>query len=211
MKSILRASLARVADMRKAATTWPDTAAWKRCLAVYAVFLACVLPVGFLSGFFRPGLADLSPATLAFLPVYIMLRPALIEEFVFRALLLPRDATRLTQRRLLLTCTTALGIFVASHPVNAWLFRPAAFELFTNPIFLANAALLGIACTVVYLISKSLWPPVLLHWSAVLLWIVLLGGQGLVGTVAHSLTGGGAWDERIPAEVAVIPLRGCGS
>jgi predicted Abi (CAAX) family protease len=36
-------------------------------------------------------------------------------------------------------------------------------------------------------VSRSLWPPVLLHWSAVLIWITLLGGQGLVGTPAQSL------------------------
>jgi predicted Abi (CAAX) family protease len=32
----------------------------------------------------------------------------------------------------------------------------------------------------VYLISRSLWPPVLLHWTAVLTWIALLGGQAVL-------------------------------
>jgi CubicO group peptidase (beta-lactamase class C family) len=39
-----------------------------------------------------------------------------------------------------------------------------------------------VACTVTYWISRSLWPPVLLHWSTVLIWITLLGGQGLAGS-----------------------------
>lgn len=116
------------------------------------------------------------------LPVYVMFRPALLEELVYRALLLPRDAARVSRRRLTLTSAAALGVFVASHPLNAWLFRPAAWGLFTSPVFLVTAALLAVACTAVYLIAKSLWPPVLLHWSAVLIWIALLGGQGLVGS-----------------------------
>jgi len=31
-----------------------------------------------------------------------------------------------------------------------------------------------------YLISRSLWPPVLLHWITVVAWIILLGGQQLI-------------------------------
>ena len=172
----------RFEDVRAAILTPPAAQTWKRCLLVYGAFVACALPLGFAAGFLRPGLAELPPTRWAMLPVYIMLRPALLEEFVFRVVLLPRDVSRISRRRLVLTSTAALSVFVASHPVNAWLFRPAAWGLFTSPIFLATAALLGAACTAVYLISKSLWPPVLLHWSAVLIWIALLGGQGLVGT-----------------------------
>jgi predicted Abi (CAAX) family protease len=54
--------------------------------------------------------------------------------------------------------------------------------LFTSPVFLVIAAFMGAAATVVYLISKSLWPPVLLHWTAVLTWITLLGGQALLNS-----------------------------
>jgi predicted Abi (CAAX) family protease len=171
----------RFADVVAAIFTLPASRTWKRCLLVYAAFVLFALPLGLASGFLRPGLPSLPPARLAMLPVYIMLRPALLEELVFRALLLPRNASRVSKRRLILTSAAALGVFVASHPLNAWLFRPAAWRLFTSPVFLITAALLGAACTAVYLISKSLWPPVLLHWSAVLIWIALLGGQGLVG------------------------------
>jgi predicted Abi (CAAX) family protease len=171
----------RFHDVRAAIVELPQARVWKQCLVVYAAFCVFALPIGFASGFFRLGLAELSPSVLALLPLYIMLRPALLEELVFRAMLLPRDATHVRRRNLIVIASAALFVFVASHPVNAWLFRPAALELFTSPIFLTMATMLGIACTAVYLISKSLWPPVLLHWSAVLLWITILGGQGLVG------------------------------
>ena len=73
-----------------------------------------------------------------------------------------------------------LVAFVAAHPISASLFRPAVLALFTSTEFLTIAAFLGAASTAMYLISKSLWPPVLLHWTAVLTWIALLGGQDLL-------------------------------
>ncbi len=100
-------------------------------------------------------------------------------------LLLPRDATRVTKPRLALISTMSLFAFVAAHPLSAWLFRRAAWGLFTSPEFLVIAAFLGAASTAVYLISKSLWTPVLLHWTAVLIWITLLGGQALLAGFHH--------------------------
>jgi predicted Abi (CAAX) family protease len=118
----------------------------------------------------------------AVLPVYLLLRPSLVEEKFFRAVLLPRDTTRVRRPYLITTAVVALTAFIVSHPINAWLFRPAALVLFTNPMFLVCATLLGIMCTLTYLISRSLWPPVLFHWITVVIWILFLGGQGLIGT-----------------------------
>ena len=177
---INRELLERLTDVRAAVLTWPSTHTWKRCLLVYGLFAGCALSIGFGSGFLRPGIADLWPTMLALLPFCILLSPALLEELVFRAMLLPRDATRVSRPRLILISSVALSVFVAAHPLSAWLVRPTAWVLFTSPVFLITATLLGAACTAVYLISKSLWPPVLLHWSAVVVWITLLGGSALL-------------------------------
>lgn len=170
----------RFADLRAAIVTIPPARTWLRCLLVYAVFAAFALSIGFGSGLLRPSLAELSPKTFCLLAMTTLLSPALMEELIFRVLPLPRDATRVTKPRLALISTAALAAFVAAHPLSAWLFRPAAWALFTSASFLAIAAFLGAASTAVYLISKSLWPPVLLHWTAVLIWIALLGGQALL-------------------------------
>ena len=66
---------------------------------------------------------------------------------------------------------STLRVLLAAAPSQS---RPAAWALFTSPEFLAIAAFLGAASTAVYLISKSLWPPVLLHWTAVLTWATQL-------------------------------------
>jgi predicted Abi (CAAX) family protease len=132
------------------------------------------------------------PSTLALLPLYIALRPAFVEELVFRVLLLPRDAASVPRRKLMAVTAAALLAFVASHPINGWLFRPAALGLFTSPIFLTCATLLGVACTAAYFVSQSIWPPMAIHWLTVVVWIVLLGGQGLVGTRLRPEPGTGA-------------------
>jgi predicted Abi (CAAX) family protease len=167
----------RFADLRAAILTFPPARTWLHCLPVYAVFSAIALSIGLGSGLLRPSLAQLSPKTFALLAITTLLSPALMEELIFRVLPLPRDANRVTKLRLALISTVSLVAFVAAHPLSAWVFRPAAWELFTSPVFLAIATFLGAASTAVYLISKSLWPPVLLHWTGVLTWIVLLGGQ----------------------------------
>lgn len=167
----------RIADLRAAVLTFPPARTWMHCLLVYAVFSALALSIGIGSGLLRPSLPVLSPKTGGLMAVTTLISPALMEELIFRVLPLPRDATRVTKSCLALISTVALAAFVAAHPLSAWLFRPTAWALFTTPAFLAIAACLGAAATVVYLISKSLWPPVLMYWTAVLTWIVLLGGQ----------------------------------
>ena len=170
----------RFADMRAAVLTFPSAQTWLKCMLVYAVFAALALAIGFGSGLLQPSPAVLSPKTLALLAATTLVSPALLEELIFRVLLLPRDRTRVTEQRLAFIATVSLVAFVAAHPLSAWLFRPADWALFTSPVFLTIAAFLGAACTAVYLISKSLWPPVLLHWTAVLVWIAVLGGQSLL-------------------------------
>jgi predicted Abi (CAAX) family protease len=118
---------------------------------------------------------------MVMLPLSILLRPAILEEILFRALLLPRNIRQLNKLALVANCIAALALFVISHPLHGWLTRPSALGLFTNPVFLTCAALLGAACTVTYLISRSIWPPVLLHWISVVVWILFLGGQALTG------------------------------
>lgn len=167
----------RFADLRAAIVTLPPARTWLHCLLVYAAFAALALSIGFGSGLLRLSLAELSPKTFALLAITTFISPALAEEICFRVLPLPRNPARVTKRRLALLSTASLVAFVAAHPLSAWLFRPVAWALFTSPEFLTIAAFLGAASTAVYLISKSLWPPVLLHWTAVLTWITLLGGQ----------------------------------
>jgi predicted Abi (CAAX) family protease len=177
----VRAALRRRwGDFRDAVTTLPTRDAWARCALFYVLFLACALPVGFLSGLLHPGIAGLSPAAALFAVLTLSVRPALIDELIFRGLLLPRRSDAISRTRLYATAAVALVMFVAAHPLNALLFWPAALGLFTDPVYLTLAAMLGLTCTAAYLTSGSIWPSVAIHWLTVVVWILLLGGQARI-------------------------------
>jgi predicted Abi (CAAX) family protease len=69
-------------------------------------------------------------------------------------------------------------MFIVYHPLNALSFFPKGLKTFFNWVFLVLAALLGIICSIAYLQSGSLWTPVVIHWLAVVIWLLLLGGYG---------------------------------
>ena len=112
--------------------------------------------------------------------VIVLVHPAFVEEAIFRALLLPREPTSMRRSRLVAVAGGALALYVVLHPLNAVLFRPQAIGLFTSPAYLAMATLLGVTCTVAYLTSRSIWPPVAIHWLTVIAWLYLLGGRALL-------------------------------
>lgn len=170
----------RARDLFAALTTIPDSRTWGACAVVYCVFLACALPIGLLSGLLQPGAPHLRPAAMAGTGVLVFFQPVLVEEVVFRGLLLPREARAIGRGRLAWFAGVALALYVASHPINAALLRPGLLHVFASPAYLAIVALLGLACTAAYWISRSIWPPVVIHWVTVLAWLWLLGGQALL-------------------------------
>jgi len=68
----------------------------------------------------------------------------------------------------------SLTLFVFWHPVQVWLNLPMAQAIFLDWRFLIIAALLGLACTISWQRSGSLWPAIAIHWAAVVLWKALL-------------------------------------
>jgi len=179
--TIRAAAVRRLQDLRDALTTIPDSRTWRSCGLVYGLFLGIALPIGFRSGLLRPGPAHLTPAELIGSGVLLFVQPALVEEIVFRGVLLPRDGRSWPRGRLVLVAGAALAVYVASHPINARLFRPQVLGLFESPAYLALTTLLGLACTAAFFISRSIWPSVAIHWLTVVIWIWLLGGRQLLG------------------------------
>jgi predicted Abi (CAAX) family protease len=160
--------------------TIPDRRAWARCALVYGIFLICAFPIGLLTGLLQPGVAHVAPAIWLGTSAIVFVHPACVEEFIFRVLLLPRSPDAMPRGRLIAITLVALALYVVSHPLNAMLFRPEAAAVFERPAYLMIVALLGITCTAAYWISKSIWPPVAMHWLTVVLWLWLLGGQALL-------------------------------
>ena len=160
-----------VARIRQALVTVPDRRGWRRLLleAAWSLPLAGLLCAA--GGLVRFGLAD-DPALLLRLAVIAIFAPALGEELLFRALMLPPPG----QAAALWRYALPVALFVAWHPPQILLFGAAWGEVVLNFWFLAAVAVMGIAFTRLYLATGSIWPSALLHWATVMGWKGLLGG-----------------------------------
>ncbi|MDQ2696273.1 MAG: CPBP family glutamic-type intramembrane protease [Pseudomonadota bacterium] len=164
--------------LRLAAGTWPGRRGWTKTALLAAAYGLTALPLGLAGGLLTPGCTAAPGPALAF-ALASFIAPSLGEEMLFRVLPIPHASEAVEPRRRRAWAATALILFVLWHPLNAWLLKPWLGPLFYDPLFLLLAGLLGLACTVAYLRTGSLWPPVLIHWLAVLVWNLCLGGPAL--------------------------------
>lgn len=151
--------------------TWPDRAGWMVVTRELAWSLPLIGLLGWLGGFarFEPLSFGAEWLRLFFL---LMLVPALGEELLFRAVLVPRPGDPFPAWQAI----AAVGAFVLWHPLQALGFGPPWSELFLHPWFLAAAALLGIALVRIYRATGSIWSCVAAHWLVVAGWKLLFGG-----------------------------------
>jgi len=172
-----KALRARVGGLAAGLRTVPSAAGWAESALWAALLLAVAAPLawaGDLVGFRAP--AALGPRTLL-LPFLV---PALLEECLFRGLLLPHPtASGVPAERRARWWAASLTLYVVAHPLAAALLRPGARGVFDAPAFLLEAGLLGVTATALYERSGSLWPGVLLHGALVAAWLSL-GGLALL-------------------------------
>jgi uncharacterized protein len=178
MRSPATSLAARLRELRRALTTLPDRRGWLESALWGLLFALVVAPVAMAGGLITlhpaGGAASLRTVLLPFL------MPALLEEGLFRGLLLPHPATAgVTRVRRAGWWTGSLLAYVAAHPLAAGLWRPGARGVFDAPGFLIAAALLGVTATALYQRTGSLWPGVLLHGVVVTTWLNL-GGAALL-------------------------------
>lgn len=166
-------------------TVWPNAAARRACALPFIFFITIALPFGFLSGLFSWQPTGVNFGRTVLVAFFL---PALLEELIFRAPLL-----WFRQRgSVFWPAVLSLSLFVLWHPLNGWLFLPAAKTLFFDPRFLFIAFGLGLTCTIATLgtnlnatdstkeCTGSLWPAILGHWLLVISWNALLGGPQLL-------------------------------
>ncbi|WP_368736767.1 CPBP family glutamic-type intramembrane protease [Nostoc sp. CHAB 5715] len=108
--------------------------------------------------------------------VFSFFIPGLSEEIVFRVLFLPHPTENPSLKTQIIWMIITSVAFIIYHPFQGLTWNPGGREVFINPNFLILAALLGVICTIAYLISGSIWLSVIIHWLAVVIWIVLLDG-----------------------------------
>lgn len=177
--------------LRRALFTFPTTGGWLDTATVTLLFGCIAVIVGFITGLLQLPLPTefsretLTPQTLlaAAVPDNLLnfagaafFVPVLVEELLFRALLLPRREERLPLWRKWSWAALALGAFVAWYPfISTQYFFTAAQPVVSQNSVLILLTLLGLGCTVLYRRTGSIWTAVIFHWLALVGW-KLLGG-----------------------------------
>ena len=157
--------------IRVAVSTRPDRKGWFNVLLHLCWLVPAILLCGFLGGFLDFESSFDTSGLLALAGVAFF-APALGEELLFRAMLLPREE----EGSATLASILSVVLFVLWHPFQALIFGVEAVPIFIDPWFLCAVAALGIALANIYRRTGSIWPCVLLHWFIVLAWKAFFGG-----------------------------------
>lgn len=138
------------------------------------------LLLGYFSRFIQFNPYFRSPKTLFSRLIKIFFFPALVEEIIFRVLLIPHPLEAVDLKTWVFWVLLSLGLFILYHPLNAITFYPEGNPTFFHPIFLSLAAFLGLICAVVYKLTGSLWGIVIIHGLVVFIWLYFLDGITLL-------------------------------
>jgi predicted Abi (CAAX) family protease len=139
----------RLQSIRLAFKTFPSRETWRWCVGLFGVYTPCAL----MTGFCRLELMKASAWSIASTPIGLLVMPCLLEEFFFRAVLLPHPVEAVSPRTKFFWASVSLIAFVVSHPINGLVSRRLVF---LDPVFLIIATLLGMVCTITYLKSGSI-------------------------------------------------------
>jgi predicted Abi (CAAX) family protease len=170
--------LPRLMDAFFAPLTGRGLALGALLLGAYA---AAALALGRGTGFLPAQRTRARPLVMVRQAIVLLLTPSLIEETLFRAALLPHPLEGLNGWDSLAWGALSVGLFVAWHPLAGRLWYRQGRRLFDDGRFLLLASLLGVVCVIAYQATGSIWPPVLIHWLVVLIWLELLGGRSRLG------------------------------
>lgn len=169
--------------LKRLFSTWPSAAGWARLGTTALWLVPALLLFGWLGGFIGWD-PSLSPG-LALLALVAFLAPVLVEESVFRGLLLrpPSDGVSGLGPAVLSAALFALYNLAAALLCHELLGEqcPPWADLGFDPWFLAATFALGLACARLALATRSIWPGAILHWSMLIGWLALFGGPDLVG------------------------------
>jgi predicted Abi (CAAX) family protease len=157
-------------------TAWPSAARWGEAALLLSGAVLVALPIGM-----QAGLLKFSPTSdplwkIAVFAAAAFLVPSLFEETIYRGLLLPHAAEQRSLRFRAASAIVSVLLFVVGHPLTAWLILPAWRELSYNGVFLALCGVYGLATSIAYLRSGSIWPSAAMHWTIVVAWKLWFGG-----------------------------------
>lgn len=152
----------------------PLTGRWEQVRLPFAIYAVIAITIAVASPDVFP--VSLPPVwKVIVLPFLLVLYPSLIEEVVFRGLLLPQHLRDASPVRRFAAVALSTAVFTAWHPLNHFLINLSDTSIFLEPTFLLIVVALGFACGYSYLRTGSLWAPVLIHWATTVIWNLFFG------------------------------------
>lgn len=157
--------------------TIPSWGDWLTTLGILIGFGAIALGIGFSQGILQwhPWAAPWYRQVGAALRLAIV--PALVQEYIFRVLLIPYPKSWIPVWYWWAWGLLSVVLFVGWQWVHAKYLQRSRLALIANPPCLLLTTLLGLACTLTYWLTGSLWTITLIHWVFVAAWWLLLGGK----------------------------------
>jgi predicted Abi (CAAX) family protease len=161
--------------------TLPNLGGWLATCGLLGAYSLVAIPIGWKSGFLifdrQFGGLDRSLSQQIRSIGHLLFLPAVFEEILFRLLLIPHPIETAISSNIYLWSALSLGLFVIYHPLNALTFYRLGQPTFMDWRFLTLTGLLGIVCTIAYLLTGSIWAAVIMHWIVVVAWLKVFGGD----------------------------------
>jgi predicted Abi (CAAX) family protease len=164
--------------------TFPNFTGWLVGFGLLVCYAIVALLIGFKTRFLQLNsgakITNQSIYAHARSIIYLFFLPALVEEVGFRLLLIPHPIETAIPSDIYLWSIGSLILFTIYHPFNARTFYKLGNPTFMDWRFLLLTSLLGLVCSIAYLITGSIWSAVLIHWLVVGSWLKLFGGEQLL-------------------------------
>ena len=152
-------------------STIPSFQDWLWAMGLLLSYAAIAIPLGQRLGFLSPQtISSWKVARKTTIVAFFM--PGLLEELCWRVAFIPHPSEEVSLSLRCFWIVLSLILFVLYHPLNIWVRH----DTFKNPVFLGLAALLGLACTIAYLVTGSIWIPTIVQWLIVVGWLLFFGG-----------------------------------
>ncbi|NJL45616.1 MAG: CPBP family intramembrane metalloprotease [Leptolyngbyaceae cyanobacterium SM2_3_12] len=164
----------RSADAFATWPTWPMVLLGLGALGLYALL---AVPFGLKNGFLTQQNAVGNPIRFGLHALRLFFFPALVEETIFRVMLLPHPVEGIPGPIWLLWGTAGFVLFGLYHWALGKTFYKRADSTLSDPRFLILMGWLGLVLIGVYWITGSLWLITFIHWAVVLVWIYGFGGK----------------------------------
>ncbi|MEP2103313.1 MAG: CPBP family glutamic-type intramembrane protease [Parasphingorhabdus sp.] len=152
--------------------TWPDAKQWLAALRLAIPVLAIVGFIGFLGGWAHWYPVDRwqEAVSAVFVAFFVSAIPA---ELVFRGVLLSALA-KYSPRWGAWLATVA---FALSYPIYVMINETKWNGVLAMPSFCFAMLVFGIILSHIRIVSRSLWPVILIHGVAAVIWMLVLGRQ----------------------------------